>query len=298
VGSNATFSVAATGTPAPTYQWRFRGTDIPGANASTYAIANAQPGHEGFYAVVVSNAAGTQTSRNALLGIYREYGRAPAPYPSSWASNGARHLVVPEFQLGRTNMPSIDARTNSVGDDGVTFLTALCPGQRASLEIVASATGYLNAWIDYGARGSWADLLDQVFTNTPLAAGTNVLDYIVPAGAAATPATWARFRFSSATNLSFTGEAPSGEVEDYPVPILTAPAPSQFTDIHALESGTMQFSATGGPSQAYVLLATTNLVPPNWQSLTTNSTDPDGWIQFADPTATNYPQRFYRLRNP
>src|SRR5262249_17946366 len=36
VTSNATFSVTANGLPTPGYQWRFNGTNISGANASTY----------------------------------------------------------------------------------------------------------------------------------------------------------------------------------------------------------------------------------------------------------------------
>ncbi len=46
-------------------------------------------------------------------------------------------------------------------------------------------------------------------------AGTNTLGFTVPGSAVVTAGTWARFRFSSATNLTFTGEASSGEVEDY-----------------------------------------------------------------------------------
>jgi len=84
---------------------------------------------------------------------------------------------------------------------------------------VAAAAGYLNAWIDFNTNGTWSDAGEQVFTNVALTAGTNTLAFNVPATAAATANTWARFRFSSATNLSFTGEAPDGEVEDYQLAI-------------------------------------------------------------------------------
>jgi len=128
---------------------------------------------------------------------------------------------VPGYQLGATNVASTDARTNNAGNDGVSFLTPLRPGQGASLQVVASGAGYLNGWIDYGTNGSWAALLDQTFTNAALVPGTNTLSFTVPAGALVTPATWARFRFSSTTNLSFSGEAPDGEVEDYQLAILS-----------------------------------------------------------------------------
>ena len=44
VGSNATFSVMATGPPPLTYQWQKDGINIPGGNATSYTITNAQQG--------------------------------------------------------------------------------------------------------------------------------------------------------------------------------------------------------------------------------------------------------------
>ena len=68
-GSNAVFSVVATGTPAPSYQWRFNSTPIPGATDSSYTVANAQPADAGSYSVEVSNVAGTVTSADAVLTV-------------------------------------------------------------------------------------------------------------------------------------------------------------------------------------------------------------------------------------
>ena len=52
------------------------------------------------------------------------------------------------------------------------------PGfQFASITVVASTNGLLDAWIDFNANGSWADAGDQIFTNLPLAAGTNLLNF-------------------------------------------------------------------------------------------------------------------------
>lgn len=219
VNSNAAFSVTAGGSPAPGYQWRFNGTNLASAIATTYVVAAAQTTNEGGYTVVVTNSAGAITSSAASLTLYREFGRAPAPYPSLLASDGARHLVVPGFQLGQTNMISTDARTNGLGDDGVQFTSVLQPGQPATVEVVASAGGWLNGWLDYSANGAWTDLGDQVFTNVALVAGTNTLNFTVPATAVVTTNTWARFRFSSETNLASTGQSASGEVEDYPVAV-------------------------------------------------------------------------------
>src|SRR5205814_1568078 len=53
-GANVTFSVVAGGTAPLSYQWRFNGTNITGATASSFTIVNAQPANAGAYSVVVS----------------------------------------------------------------------------------------------------------------------------------------------------------------------------------------------------------------------------------------------------
>jgi hypothetical protein len=62
VGSNATFSVVAEGTPPLAFQWRFNGVNIPGATLSSYTRVHAQPTHAGNYDVFVSNGYGSDES--------------------------------------------------------------------------------------------------------------------------------------------------------------------------------------------------------------------------------------------
>jgi hypothetical protein len=69
VGSNATFQVVAAGIPPPAYQWRFNGTLIAGATASSFTISGAQPANDGDYSVVVSNSVNTITSTSAHLTV-------------------------------------------------------------------------------------------------------------------------------------------------------------------------------------------------------------------------------------
>lgn len=68
-GRSVGFSVVATGSPLPTYQWRKDGNAIPGATGRAYIIPAANTGHSGGYAVSVSNSAGTVTSNTALLTV-------------------------------------------------------------------------------------------------------------------------------------------------------------------------------------------------------------------------------------
>ncbi len=66
-GSNVPFTVAAGGTSALSYQWRFNGTNLVGATSSTYTRLNAQAIHAGNYSVVVTNSSGSVTSAVATL---------------------------------------------------------------------------------------------------------------------------------------------------------------------------------------------------------------------------------------
>jgi hypothetical protein len=54
-------------------------------------------------------------------------------------------------------------------------------------------------------------------------------------------------------------------------------------------------TALGTANTSYQIQATTNLFMPDWQTLGTIIADNAGMIQFDDLTATNQPQRFYRL---
>ena len=64
---SATFSVTASGVPAPAYQWYFGTNTIGGATSSSYNIASAAAANIGNYFVVITNAAGVVTSSVASL---------------------------------------------------------------------------------------------------------------------------------------------------------------------------------------------------------------------------------------
>ena len=66
VGSDVTFSVAATGNLLR-YQWRLNGVHIPGATASSLTITNVQVTNAGDYSVTVYNPAGVINSAKAAL---------------------------------------------------------------------------------------------------------------------------------------------------------------------------------------------------------------------------------------
>jgi hypothetical protein len=69
-GQTAMFSVTATGTPSPTYQWQKNGANITGATSASYTtptVTTADSGEQ--FRVIVSNTLGSVTSNSATLTV-------------------------------------------------------------------------------------------------------------------------------------------------------------------------------------------------------------------------------------
>jgi uncharacterized repeat protein (TIGR01451 family) len=86
------------------------------------------------------------------------------------------------------------------------------------VQLAASGAGRLDAWIDWGRDGGWAEAADHIATSYALSPGVNTLVINVPI-TAQPGVTFARLRFSSLGNLNFDGPAADGEVEDYALQI-------------------------------------------------------------------------------
>lgn len=69
LGATVEFSVVAAGTAPLAYQWRFNNTNLAGATATNYTLANIQATNTGNYTVVITNSVGSITSSIATLTI-------------------------------------------------------------------------------------------------------------------------------------------------------------------------------------------------------------------------------------
>lgn len=72
VGSTTSFSITAEGKPdggTLSYQWRFDGTNLPGATDTIYTRSNAQLADAGTYTVVMTNSYGSKTSSDSVLQV-------------------------------------------------------------------------------------------------------------------------------------------------------------------------------------------------------------------------------------
>jgi hypothetical protein len=206
-----------------------------------------------------------------------DFGDAPgAGYRTLLIHNGARHLVNPAIRLGALIDAEPDARinpANALGDDedglsdedGVEFLDPLSRGgPHPRIRVNASASGFLNAWIDFDINGDFAGANEHVLRDVPLTAGDNLLHLEVPSEAH-TGVTYARFRFSSVPGLSFDGPALDGEVEDYQVTLGGAGAlPLEAT---VSSSGEFQINWSTQPGWRYRVEFKNSLNDPVWQPM-------------------------------
>ena len=69
VGHDVSFAVVASGNPAPTYQWKRGGVDLPGQTGATLYLPNVQPSQADLYQVLVSNMLGTVASSVVRLTV-------------------------------------------------------------------------------------------------------------------------------------------------------------------------------------------------------------------------------------
>jgi hypothetical protein len=89
VGSNATFTVTATGGNL-SYQWLFNVAAIGGASSSAYTLTNAQSSNAGNYSVFVTNTLGTVMSSNAVLAVTQG---GPPPLILQGAIQGQQFVI-------------------------------------------------------------------------------------------------------------------------------------------------------------------------------------------------------------
>ena len=243
-----------------------------------------------------------------------DYGDAPETYPVRLADDGARHrraedaTGAPLLGLGQLVDYELDGQpsagngddTNGLADeDGVRFLNSLRQGSvvRVRVAVSGSVPGYLSGWFDFDGNDSWQEAGERIFTDVAVMPGVHDLSFVMPA-AAATGATYARFRLSTAAELSATGPAPDGEVEDYRV-VVRRPKPP----VTSFSRDNLQRPATqGGPASGELSHASEAMVPRNgrveftsvammawpiasrWQSFESTTT-----LASIDPCAANGP---------
>lgn len=211
---------------------------VPGSNLLQFPVPMLPSGFETFARFrmsTIGNLMPWGSAPNGEVEDYRiqtedlgtDWGDVPEPYPGPASDDGARHRIQPGIFIGDSVDGEPDHQEDDgLDEDGVLFPpTALQAGETTTISIDASTVGFVDAWIDFGADGSWSQAEDAIFTKVPLSQGANLLQFEVPVDANQDTLTYGRFRFSTTGGLSYQGLAGDGEVEDYALMIADTTSP-------------------------------------------------------------------------
>lgn len=140
VGEDFAFNVLAGGAPPLRYQWRFKGTNLAGATASSLLLTNLTTSRDGTYAVVVTNTSGSVTSSPARLIVQTVFARR---LETGRVLSGAPGQVAVPIVLrgnGRENSVSFSLSYNSTNYANPVFISGY---PDATIGAVATSPGVL-----------------------------------------------------------------------------------------------------------------------------------------------------------
>ncbi|MBN1911069.1 MAG: VCBS repeat-containing protein [Pirellulales bacterium] len=169
-------------------------------------------------------------TNNDGTGLMSDLGRlaTTADGHDGFGEDSANHMLALDLWLGPHVDVEIDAYPDdeALGDDhngiddedGIVdlperFIAGKMTSFTANVHMGQATEAYLNAWIDYNLDGVWTEN-EHVIQAMPVQDGPNSIDLAVPI-TASSGLPYARFRLSTEPNLSFSGQAPDGEIEDY-----------------------------------------------------------------------------------
>ena len=116
-GNTAIFSVTATGSPTPTYQWLKNSVNISGATNATLALANVQPADAASYSVVVTNSVGSVVGTATLtVNVVPAFTTQPAASTTAFVGQAISLTAV----ATGTPAPTLQWRKASVPIAGAT----------------------------------------------------------------------------------------------------------------------------------------------------------------------------------
>jgi uncharacterized lipoprotein YddW (UPF0748 family) len=167
LGSNATFSVVATGTAPLAYRWRSNAVTIAGQTNATLAIFGVQASYTANYTVVVTNIAGLAVSSNAVLTVL-----PPSPVYGVAVIPGARAALVTwnttvpasaQVEYGSTtNYGALTAFNGGPRTNHAVLLAGLAPDATYYFRAISVAGG--NTYRSDG--GSFATTTSHILDNT------------------------------------------------------------------------------------------------------------------------------------
>ena len=183
-GGTASFTVAASGSPTPTYQWAKGGVNISGATSATLTLSNVQAGDAGTYTAVATNSAGSATSTGAVLTVSASaVAPAIATQPSSQIVTAGATVTMTVAVTGSPT-PTVQWKKDGTDLSGMTGTTLTLPSAQASDAGAYTAVATNSAGTATSATATLT-VTDPVTTTAP-AITTQPSSQTVTAGGTAT----------------------------------------------------------------------------------------------------------------
>ncbi len=327
-GTTVNFSVSATACTPLAYQWFFNNIALTAETNTTLTLSNISSATSGYYLMVATSTGGSSTSAVASLTVNlmsSTVALASLANPSGYKDNL-------DFTAGVT--PTNATGSIQFFTNGVTFdLQALTAGQALSTNISSLPRGTNIIMAVYSGDANFlpaTNTLQQIVTNHPPTAVAAFYNRV-----AGSPLTIAVTNLATnwtdidGDTISLTGVSVStngvtitnnsgmltyfnpnnvadlftctisdgfGGTNVQTVNIAVVPPPN-IVGVTCNPDGSIILDLTGAPGSSYILEARTNLISSvNWQPVATNILDASGAWQFTDAQATNFQQRFYRLK--
>jgi hypothetical protein len=287
-GTNVTLTSSATGYGAVTYQWRFEGTNIPGATNASYSFTGANlTNHHGLFSVVASDIYSSVTSTNARIFVRVNPGVVQHLVNITTIQGGTA-----VFSLVATGAPPLGYRWVR---DGATFTNTDVP------VLVVTNVQVQTRWR--------VVVTNQAFTastiTSPAQAGQSVTNFVLAdLDRDGIPDSWETNYFgASATNdpnnglLDSDGDGMNNR-DEYIAGTNPTNALSLLNIIFsATNSSVLNFVAQSNIS--YTVQWRTNLIAPGWTNLTSILSSPT--VRTIDVNTVTAPpgvERYYRIVTP
>lgn len=330
-GGAVSLNVLAVGTPPLQFQWRLNGTNIAGATSATLVVSGVSTNDAGAYDVVITNAAGTTTSRQATLTVLPaidQFVFDPIASPKYTnlpfevtvrAVDGASNVVhlfnsTVSFSSSVTVFPMVSGVfTNGIWR-GLIMITNEATGVTLSVDDGSGNTGTSGSFdvtqpllsITQHPQGVIANFGDTITLTVAGTGSINPVNYQWLRGGAPLPgATQNMLVLSNANRAS--GGIYSAVVSDTGGSLMSSNAivrvrvPQLVQHPLLLGNGTLrlrfgdQDGGLLGPGDLmhFRVDGTTNLI--NWQRLTNSLVLTNGMIELIDAEAAGLAHRFYRV---
>lgn len=274
-GSSVTFSVAATGTPAPTYQWLKNGGVMSGWTNATLTLSSVSTNDSATYAVVVSNSAGSVTSNASVLTVASTPVVTEPPPPPPAGTTLPVFTTQPVATLSAPTAGSVTLTVSATGTPAPAYQWlkngAIVPGwTSATLTMVAVTT---NDTATYSAMAT---------NSAGTATSTSSLVTITPPGSTITPpptpTTVAPVIYTQPASQTVA----AGATATFTITAEGVPAPTfqwRKNGVNLAGATTMTFkltNVTGSDAATYSIVATNSAgtVTSSNATLTVTSTDP------------------------